>query len=375
MKCIEEKSAKPNVRVGVDFSAYTDSTNVHVLTPAINGAIVSPTQGWNLGGSYLLDVVTAASPDLVSQASRRFREERHAASLNGGYKVGPVGLSANSNVSREPDYLSTTGGAAVSLDLNEKLITPRIGYNFSYDRIGMRDSPYANFERNLTTHEAEAGVTLVLSPTTLLVLGGTGQFERGENSKLYRFVPMFSEQNVGEIGPGESYSSVNALRLNVRPREVVPRRRDRYAVGARINHRLANGTIRVEQRLYADTWGIKASTTDARYLHDLGEHLRVWPHLRLHGQTGANFYELAYVGDTSSGELQTFPYRTGDRELSRMFTVTLGGGARYELSAEKATTKWAVFTSGQVMLSKYIQSLYITSRTALYGTLGLEVEL
>ncbi len=128
LKCIEEPTTHPNVRVGIEMSGYTDTTNVHVLSPAINAAVVSPTGGWNVGGSYLLDIVTAASPDLVSTASRRFREQRHAASVGGGYKVGTSTVGLNGNVSSEPDYLSRTVGGSFATELADKRVTPRLGY-------------------------------------------------------------------------------------------------------------------------------------------------------------------------------------------------------------------------------------------------------
>ena len=52
--------------------------------------------------------------------------------------------------------------------------------------------------------------------------------------------------------------------------------------------------LRLEERLYYDTWQTKASSTDARYMVDLSQRLRVWPHLRLHVQSASNFYQLAY---------------------------------------------------------------------------------
>lgn len=375
LACVERKSTKPNVHVGLESSGYTDSTNVHVFSPAINASIVSPTAGWNIGGSYLIDFVTAASPDIVSMASRSFKEARHAVALGGGYKIGTVGLNANGNVSSEPDYLSMTGGGAISVELNDKLITPRIGYNFSRDRIGIRNTPFKQFERNLTTNEFEAGVTFVLSPTTLLVTGVTAQIERGENSKLYRYVPMFAPDIAPRVSPGESIEAVNANRLPVRARELLPRERDRFSAGARINHRFSSGTLRVEERLYTDSWGIKASTTDAKYFHDLGDHLRVWPHLRVHAQTGASFYKLAYpAAINADGSLDVFQFRTGDRELSPMLTVTAGGGTRIALTTEKASVQYAIIVAGEVMYSRYFKSLYITARTAVYGTLGFEAE-
>ncbi len=375
LACIEQKKTAPNVRIGIEISGYTDSTNTHVFTPALNAAVVSPTGGWNVGGSYLLDVVTAASPDIVSMASGRYRESRHAGSLTGGYKFGDVSLQGSTNVSREPDYLSITGGLAASAEVMDKHVTPRLAYALTADTIGIRSTPFSQYKRNLTTHEIEAGVTMVVSPTTLLVTGLTARLEAGEQSKLYRYVPLFDATTQPTIQPGASVEEVNAKRLDARPREVLPSSRNRFAIGARLNHRFTSSTIRVEERLYADSWKMFASTTDARWLYDLTPKLRVWPHARFHFQNGASFYQLAYLGDVSSGQIQTFSYRTGDRELSNMLSLTFGGGARYELSGEKATTKWAVFTSGEIMLSSYSQSLYITSRTALYGTLGLEVEL
>ena len=376
LACVEKKSSKPSVHVGIEAAGYTDSTNVHVFSPSINAAVSSPTAGWNVGASYLLDVVTAASPDIVSMASRSYKEQRHAVAVGGGYKAGAVGLHLNGNLSSEPDYLSQTVGGAVDTELSEKSITPRIGYNFSRDRIGIRNTPFKNFERNLTTHEMEGGVTFVMSPTTLLVTGLTAQLERGEESKLYRYVPMFSPDKAPQVSPGESIPSVNANRLPVRARELLPRSRDRFSVGARINHRFTSGTLRVEERAYVDSWGIKATTTDAKYFHDLGDHLRVWPHLRIHAQSGASFYQLAYPAaiDQDNIPLQVFTYRTGDRELSPMLGLTVGGGTRILLSNEKAPVQYAVILAGEVMYNRYFKSLYIKARTAVYGSLGFEAE-
>lgn len=376
LACIEEKSTKPNVHVELDTSGYTDSTATSVLTPAINAAVVSPTAGWNLGGSYLVDVVSSASPDIVSMASPPFKETRQAGSLTGGYKIDTVALSGFGNVSREPDYLSITGGASSTIELDDKLVTPRIGYSLQHDTIGFKNTPFSHYERIFVTHTIEGGVTLVLSPTTVLVTGATVGIERGEQSKLYRFVPMFPADIASQVRPGEPIDSVNAVRLNIRPREQLPHERNRIAVGARINHRFANATLRVEERLYVDSWGVKATTTDTRYLVDLGERIRVWPHLRLHAQTGATFYERAYVAAFAQpdGLLVVPKYRTGDRELSTMAAVTAGGGARVALNGESSSVRYALLATADMMYNYYFDALFITKRTAVYGTIGFEVE-
>lgn len=375
LACFQPGKTTPDVRIGVEISGYSDSTATHVFSPAMNAAVVSPTGGWNVGGSYLLDVLTAASPDIVSMASGRYKETRHAGSLTGGYKIDDVQVQASGNVSREPDYLSITGGLAASIETMEKHVTPRLAYSLTADTIGIRSTPFSQYHRNLTTHEVEAGSTFVVSPSTLFVGGLTARFELGEQSKLYRYVPLFDEKNIPKIEPGASVEQVNALRLAARPRETLPASRSRFALGGRLNHRLGDSTIRLEERLYLDSWGIFGSTTDARWLWDTSERLRVWPHVRFHFQSEARFYQLAYQGIEDRNGIETFRYRTGDRELSRMLSLTLGGGARYQLSSPKAETKYAVVASGEVMLSHYFMSLYITGRTAFYGTLGFEVQL
>ena len=60
-------------------------------SPEIDANVSSPTQGWNVGGHFLVDVVTAASPDIVSEASPPFKEQRYSGGLDGGYKLGPYG--------------------------------------------------------------------------------------------------------------------------------------------------------------------------------------------------------------------------------------------------------------------------------------------
>ena len=374
LACVERKSSRPTVHVGMELSGYTDTTHVQVFSPSINAAVASPTEGWHIGASYLVDIVSAASPDIVSMASPAYKEQRHAVAAGGGMKFGGVGVSANGNLSDEPDYVSTTGGAAVDTELAEKSITPRLGYNFTYDRIGIRNTPFSQFEKNLATHEIEAGATFVMSSTTLLVTGLTAQIERGEESKLYRYVPLFPPDVAAKVSPGESVQGVNDARLPLRAREYLPRERNRLSLGARINHRLPTGTLRAEERIYYDTWGVKASTTDIKYYHDLGEHLRVWPHLRFHGQSGASFYRLAYPAliDDKGVPLTLYTFRTGDRELSPMVGITVGGGARISLSGENAKVEYAITLGGEAMFNHYFQSLYIQNRTAVYGTLGFE---
>jgi Tfp pilus assembly protein PilF len=374
VKCLPQNKKNLVVRAGFDVSSYADTLHVYVMSPAINASISSPTAGWNVGGSFLIDILTAASPDIVSEASRHYKEQRYAGTLTAGYKPGRFGVQVNGNISSEPDYLSGGGGVAVTGEFKDKLVTPRLALSRSHDKIGRGPS---NFIHTMDTTEVEAGVTLVLSATSLLVVTGTAQFERGDQSKPYRYVPMFDPVSVAPFIPvGATVDLVNQNRLNIRPTEQLPTERDRYAVGARFAHRFSSATLRLEQRIYYDSWLLKATTTDMRYVMDLSRHLRLWPHLRFNAQTGANFYQLAYsaVVDPKTATFLIPLFRSGDRELSPLLTGTLGGGTRIALGAPEAKNQYGLTISGDVMYTKFLNSLFVTSRTAVYGSIGFDAE-
>src|SRR5262249_35050473 len=150
------------VKATLDTSGYADTNHVYVFTPEIAGQVVSPTAGWNVGASYVLDVVTAASPDIVSEASHRFKERRNAFALGGGFKPGLYGIQANAFLGLEPDYISRGVGVAVTGDFRDKLITPRIGYHYSHDTIGRGGTSFDVFSKTLDTQEFDGSVTFVL---------------------------------------------------------------------------------------------------------------------------------------------------------------------------------------------------------------------
>ena len=385
-KCIPQNQKNLVVRMGADFAAYSDTNNVAVYTPSINASIASPTSGWNIGGNFLVDAVSAASPDIVASASPPFREYRYGGGLTGGYKPGLYGAQASVSTSSSPDYVSYTGGIRLVGDFHDKLITPSIGYQYSYDRIARGPNNYLNdfdpLKGYLHTHEFEAGITFVLTPTSLLLVGGTLTIERGDGSQPYRYIPMFDPVDVSPFVPkGATVDLVNQTRLPVRPLEQLPTQRDRIAIGARYNKRLKNATFRLDQRFYADTWQMKASSTDVRYMVDLSRRLRVWPHGRLHMQTDVNFYNLTYtaqlprVATPGPGMQLVVPlYRTTDRELSPLLTGTAGGGLRVALGEPEGKVKWGLTFVGDVMYTRFLNSIYVTGRTAVYGSLGLDVE-
>jgi tetratricopeptide (TPR) repeat protein len=383
-QCVEKSGKSVVVKAAMETSGYADTNHVYVFSPELIASVVSPTGGWNIGATYVLDIVTAASPDIVSEASHRYKEKRNAGTLGGGYKLGTYGFTAGGDLSIEPDYVSRGVSASVTGDLKDKLITPRLGIHYGHDTIGRgggattpgSPTPFDHYSKTLDNTAFDGGVTWVLSPTMVLVTNAQLTLERGDQSKPYRYVPMFDPSIAGQVPVGATVDLVNRFRLPIRPLEQLPTERNRYALGGRVAKRFGNATLRVDQRFYIDSWGTKASTTDGRYMMDLSRHFRVWPHLRLHEQTGTDFYNRAYTAFVDPGTLAiTLPtYRTGDRELSPLVTVTLGGGTRIALSSPEAAMQFAILVSGDFMYSRFTNSLFVTTRSAAYGTVGFEAE-
>src|SRR5262249_24920426 len=137
------------------------------------------------------------------------------------------------------------------------------------------------------------GATIVLTPASILVVGGTVQLERGDQSKPYRYIPIF-DQGV-TVPVGASIGQVNDTRLSFRPLEHLPTERDRYAIARRYALRTGgHGTLRLEELAYTDRWQMKATRSDVRYMLDLSKRMTVWPHGHVHAQTAASFYQRVY---------------------------------------------------------------------------------
>jgi hypothetical protein len=365
------------VKASTEVSAYQDTDHVGVLTPTIAGSVESPTGGWSAHGRYLVDAVSAASVDIVSTASRRWKEVRHAGSLDAAYKPHDFGVNGAATISREPDYLALTAGGGIEQDFAQKNLTLALGYGYGHDTIGRHDTPFSVFSRTLIKHNGNVAFTWIVDKTTVMSLTLDGMFERGDQSKPYRYIPMFAPSVASSVPPGASIDLVNRLRLPERPLEQLPTARDRYALTWRFAQRRGNTTMRVSERLYIDTWGLKASTTDVRAIVDVSQRVEMWPHVRMHMQSAVSFWQRAYEvqrGDPS--EPWTFPaLRTGDRELGALGTFTFGGGMKFGLGSAAHKYDWSLSPSVDLIWTEFADALYIKNRLGVFGVLTFEVVL
>jgi hypothetical protein len=363
------------LRASFEGSGYHDTDHVNVVTPTLGLTIADPVAGWSVGGSYLLDAVSAASVDIVSSATARWKELRHVGAGNIHYKPHDFGVDIGGGISREPDYLAIGVGGTLSWDLFDKNVTAVVGYSYGDELAGRAGTPFSVFGRRLLKTGLRAGVTVIVDPATTLDLLSEGVFERGDQAKPYRFVPLFEADAGARLPAGASVEEVNAARLSSRPAERLPLARNRLAITSRLAHRFSGSALHLEERLYNDDWGLRASTTDLRHVLDFGRGFFIWPHLRAHFQAPVSFWQRAYVATVAPDGAVGIPgLRTGDRELGPLRSFTAGGGLRFKFSSDQHTS-WSFTVQGDAVITQYQDALFITRRTALFGALGLEAEM
>jgi len=363
------------VRVSLEASGYHDTDHVDVATPTVALGLSDPIAGWSMEGSYLVDAVSAASVDIVSSATPHWTERRHVGALSFRYKPHELGIEVGGGVSREPDYLALAVGGDLVWDMLEKNLTGMVGISYGDETAGRTGTPFAVVSHRFTKTTPRAGFTLIVNPSTVFELVGEVALERGNQAKPYRYVPVFRPAVAARIGPGTSGDVVNGARLDWKPEEMLPLARNRYAATARLSHRFSGSTLRLEERLYSDDWGLDATTTDLRYIVDLTRSLFAWPHLRVHLQAPVAFWQRAYAVEVGpdGNPLEDLPLRTGDRELGPVRSFTAGGGLRWRLPGQAST--WSITLQGDVVLTRYPDALFISERMAFFGALSLEAAL
>jgi hypothetical protein len=258
-------------------------------------------------------------------------------------------------------------------DFSEKNWSVFLGGGVSRDILGRCGGPsgectsFSVFSRRVVRGSLNGGFSVVLDQASVASLGLDVILESGDQSKPYRYVPMFSPEVAPTVPRGAGIDWVNDNRLPEQPLEQLPLARTRYALTARYARRMGPSTLRLLQRGYYDTWGLAASSSDARFILDLGARLALVLHGRFHAQRNVVFWRRAYV----SGPGWDLPlYRTGDRELGPLWTATGGLGLNIYLGGAADPKRWALELMTDAMYTSFLDSLYVLDRTAGLGALG-----
>lgn len=297
--CALAASARADTGFSSKIQVYTDSDHTTVVSPVVEGhADVGADTNVSLG--YLVDVVSSASVDLVSQASpREMHDTRHQVSLGATHVFDTITAGGGYSFSKENDYLSHTLDASLSDELFDKNTTLALGYGVSLNTVGR--SGDSNFERSLTVQHVSASWTQLVSANVATQVTYELGNESGFQSSPYRFVPV--RANVS-AAPMEWVM------------ETDPDTRWRHALVFGINRALGSGSIQGDYRIYFDDWGITSHTFGGRYFVHLTKDVELRLRERFYTQGAASFYQSVY----------TMPekYITYDRELSPLWSETFG---------------------------------------------------
>jgi len=358
-------------RLSSDTLVYGDSDNVVVVSPQVAVRRSLDDGGGNATARVVVDVVSAASVDVVSQATNRFSEVRTEVDLGLAKSFGSWLPSVSYRHSREPDYRSTGLGAGLEHRFADSDATVAVNYDVSLDTVGYVGTAEDTFSESLVSHAANFSLTQVIGPKALVRGVYTLSVQHGYLEKPYRFVPLFDSAGIAAAerdGVTINLSNFDDYRLPERIAEQVP--------DARVGHALAvrglryveaiHGSIHTDVQFFADTWGITAETIEPGLSWSPSQAILMGMYLRSYLQQAAEFWRREYVVDDPA----IVPtWRTLDRDLSDYFTATLGA----RLEWQRGILSGYVDLSGAI--TAYDDYLFLNGRLALVGQAGLRLDL
>jgi hypothetical protein len=286
---------------------YTDSDRTTVVSPL---AAISRDawKGGTVNAGYVADVVSSASVDVITNATKSMSDFRSEISAGIAQKFHLTTLTGDYIYSVENDYSSHNVDLGLSQDLFEKNSTLAFGASFSQNAVGRTGDQL--FHRSLTVLGVSGAWTQVLNKRTIAQLSYSFSYNDGYQASPYRFVRVESNDfsqilfKVPETEPNERYRHAAVIALN------------RYL--------FSDSALGVDYRFYSDSWGIIAHTVQARWfiaIRDVTIRLRE----RFYYQSQANFYREHYT----QTDLQ--PFMTADRELSTFWSNVAGAKLSWRL--------------------------------------------
>lgn len=317
---VDERTAEASLRV------YADDDHVTVWTPAARVVVPLP-DDIVVEAETTIDALTAASIDVTSTASPyAFDERRVEGGLAGRVEIADLQwIGAQAIVSDENDYTSLHVGASWRAEVARRNATVELAYTAALDTVGRAGDP--QFAEARRGHRAVASFTQITDRAGYLDVVVDAEHQTGYLASPYRYVPITVDGAVAYALP-----------------ERVPDERTAIAALARIRRAVAAGWFaHGDYRLCRDTWGVTSHTLTARATRALREdELLVGVEARGYLQDAATFARATYEGDLGAPA-----WRTRDRSLGAMRTVTVGGVADLVLpwldARLAASLAWAHF--------------------------------
>lgn len=323
------------------LQVYVDNNATQVVSPLVRAAaeIGGNTE---ISAGCVVDVVTSASIDVVTQASKTtIHDVRTEPWVDLSHTFRRIKVSGGYVYSRERDYVSHGAGAGVEHRIGDGNTTLGLGYHLSLDDVGRAGD--ANFSRSLTVHGVDLSWSQVLTPRLLVQLTYELGYGSGFFASPYRFVPV-------RASPGAAPTTAVP--------ETDPEHRLRNAVVLSASrHVFSDSAVQGDYRFYADDWGLRSHTVELRYLINLPHNFEVRLRNRFYAQSKADFYQSSYA--------QIMRYMTFDKELGTLWTDLLGVKASWRRRSVEVEAKVDAFRF------RYLDFAPLAARSGLNVGLGV----
>ena len=317
----------PDNRADVFWSQYSGGgMKIDTVDAKVQAKV---TEDLGVSGEYLIDKVSGASVDVLSNASV-IKDERHQKSVSVQYLHDKTTYTLGFTNSAERDYISNTPHFSISQDMFGDLTTISLGFSSTRNRIGDNIGtaylPNVVWVGNSQSHSYSLGLSQILTRNLIAGLTMDVITDAGYLENPYRFVRFYDAQSAKGYSLGA---------------QTYPDTRTSTAVEGRVKYYLPwRAAAAVSYRYFRDTWGIHANTTEFDYTHPIQNTWILEGRVRLYEQGHATFYSDIYP----SADFQNFEGR--DKELAASKNTTIGAKATYAFLAEG----WGVFKRGTATL-------------------------
>ena len=181
--------------MGLRVLYYRESDQRMKVTEPVLWLKTPVADDWEISASGIIDIVSGASPEIVSNrtgrpvqilsgASGAITDRRRAGELAVKRKFGDHTFAVSRSQSSEDDYRSNASGANATFDFNERNTTLALGLGKSNDRVRSTIEPTLNARRD--TREFLLGVTQVIDRNTLIQSNVTRSKGTGYYNDPYR---------------------------------------------------------------------------------------------------------------------------------------------------------------------------------------------
>jgi hypothetical protein len=340
--CVAALALAAEVRADVGGQVNASGTYFHegfggplemnVITPSVTGRI-APIEELELRLGWQADVVSGASvavvdapspaPDVVSTATR-LSDFRNTFSGGAEMRSDFGSIRAGYSYGFENDYRSQGLQLGARAEAFERTMLFDLSYARGWDSIC--DTSQGRIQDPVERRRLASASGCFTSQPDFTTHDVSIQTFQGSWTQLW--APIFSTQVTlsAQLVDGFQSNPYRGVWLGrAAAQEHHPDHRARYAaaIGARLWLEPLSGALQATARLYRDTWDIDSVSAELAYEEVIEGLLRIRVHGRYYTQTHASFYSDDY------SLMPRGQYFTGDRELSAMSSVMVGGSISF----------------------------------------------